>query len=861
MRYMREQIPARFRLNSNERLIAFVMPFGVTGVAIWVLLLSHLGPVESGPIMPLWLYFPMCVAGTFFVIEVQVQRTFLNFSLTEVPIVLGLVLLAPIPMILCYVLGVYIAHVFRRGPVVINDVANLCLDTFYLSLTTLVFRAMSPEANSPLGLRTLIALAVAMAVAAALGPGLMNLSIWIEELAVNVRAFLRTLAFQVVASLVNSCLAITGMVFAVDHPILLLVLAPPAALVFTGQLASFKQQHQAKRMQFTYEISELLHSSGNLITNSGELVDHMVDQFRAGRAELIMLADRSRALHVYSHLKGDRRTETRDLTLREHDLVEYMLAANRTTVSTLENTPPELTRLLRDRDQQFGGAALLRGAAAPLGMILLFPPTPEQRRFLQGELALLHSVAGQVAVALEKGQLADEVRAMSIEKQELNHRLFHDPLTRLANRALFNDRVGHALTRAGRVGDPIAVMFIDLDDFKGVNDTHGHGVGDELLVSVAERLNQCLRAADTAARFGGDEFGLLLEHVKTTDDVIVVAERLVSSLSLPHRLGALTVSVRASVGVAIIVPGEELGTVPKVLEWADTAMYAAKRRGKGSYAIFEPGMDGSVSERLTFEVEMRRALATAGELFVQYQPIVDIETRQLKGVEALVRWNHPTKGNIPPASFIPLAETTGFILPLGRWVLIESCRQAVKWRDLAPGRLCTVSVNVSARELLSDDFNDVVNAALADTGLEPSRLIIEVTESVLLNDLTVARERLCSLREAGIKVALDDFGTGFSSLSYLHDLPVDLLKIDRCFLAKRRSDGRHREFLRAIYTLGRSLGLITVAEGVEDLEDLELLMLFGVDRAQGFYFSEPIDADRVTPMLTRQSMIAAGLAP
>ena len=645
------------RPGASARLLLFLVPIGLFGLALWVDNLAVLPSLGINASIPLLLYFALCVGATAMMLEVHVHRTPVTFSLTEVPIVIGLLLVPPWEMLLCYLCGVLAAHWLRRGIRPDKDVANILLDTFYLAVTVVVFRAAGPIAAEPFSARTLVAVAAAMSAASVVGPLLLNVGIWLYEMDVDVKATIKAIAFQVMTTVVNSCLGIMGLVFTIDHPWLLLVLIPPMALVFAGQLASTKQQQQANRMQFMYEMSELLHSAGNLVSNATELVDHMVTQFSAGSAELLILTDRSRSLHVYSELVAGERTATLDLSLREHDLLEFMLGSGQSIVGTGPEAPVELTRLLSDHGRTLGVAALLKGSiGSPLGLILLTFPPKGRRRFTAAELALLTSVAGQTAIALEKGQLADEVRAMSIEKQELNHRLFHDPLTRLANRSLFNDRVGHALTRARRVGDPVAVMFIDLDDFKFVNDTHGHSVGDELLQSVAERLRLCIRAADTAARFGGDEFGLLLEHVKTTDDVIVVAERLVASLAQPHRLSGVTVTSRASVGVSIITAGTATDGVVQVLDWADTAMYAAKRRGKGSYAIFEPGMDDSVSERLAFEVEMRRELATEGELFLQYQPIVDIETEQMRGVEALVRWNHPTKGLMGPVEFIPLAE-------------------------------------------------------------------------------------------------------------------------------------------------------------------------------------------------------------
>jgi diguanylate cyclase (GGDEF)-like protein/PAS domain S-box-containing protein len=434
--------------------------------------------------------------------------------------------------------------------------------------------------------------------------------------------------------------------------------------------------------------------------------------------------------------------------------------------------------------------------------------------------------------------MRDVTERVELEEQ-LRHQTFHDPLTHLANRALLHDRVSQALIRARGDHHEVALLFIDLDDFKTVNDSLGHTTGDTLLRTVADRIVPCVRATDTAARLGGDEFAVLLEESRI-DDVIVTAKLIIATLAEPVDLGGTRVHVRASIGIAL---GAGDDGADHLMRRADVAMYQAKARGKGGYALFDPGMEHGVDDRLAFEEDMRRALAD-DELVLYYQPVVDLLTGRMIGTEALIRWQHPRDGLLPPARFITLAEETGWIVPIGRWVLKEACRRALTWRR-DDGAGFTVSVNVSALHVQNEGFIQDVLSALEESGLAPAELVVEVTESALLADIETARARLGELKAMGVAVALDDFGTGYSSLGHLRDLPVDILKIDRSFLQKLGTEERATEFVRAIQSLGHSLSLTTVAEGVEEPDQLRLLREMHVDHAQGFLFSRPVEAARI----------------
>lgn len=426
-------------------------------------------------------------------------------------------------------------------------------------------------------------------------------------------------------------------------------------------------------------------------------------------------------------------------------------------------------------------------------------------------------------------------------QDQINFLAHHDALTRLPNRALFRERFDHALMHARRENTSIALLFLDLDRFKTVNDTLGHPVGDQVLLEVSKRMNQIIRASDTLARLGGDEFVLLLEEQTDAQHAAVVARKLIDLFSRPMIIGEHELVVTASIGITLYPnDGDDSD---KLIRHADRAMYEAKQQGRNTYRFFTQALTEGALERLMMENDLRRAVAR-NELILHYQPIVNLETRQLQGIEALVRWQHPEQGLIAPGLFIELAEEIGIIGEIGQWVLRAACSQLAKW-DRDGFKVPRISVNLSVQQIDREGLITMVSEELNSSGLSPERLELEVTESMLIRNPELSRTVLSELRTLGVKFAIDDFGTGYSSLAYLKLLPLDHLKIDQSFVRDIGKDANDEAIVLAIIAMSKSLGLESVAEGVEEAHQARFLQQAGSDLAQGYLYSRPLPADEI----------------
>jgi diguanylate cyclase (GGDEF)-like protein len=453
----------------------------------------------------------------------------------------------------------------------------------------------------------------------------------------------------------------------------------------------------------------------------------------------------------------------------------------------------------------------------------------------------------RLSASIELQATVDGLKA----EAKIHHMTMHDGLTNLPNRLLFREKIENRLADLSR-DQKFAVFCLDLDRFKSVNDTLGHRLGDKLLQQVAVRMNECMREGDILARLGGDEFAILQGGVKQPNDAITLADRLIQTVSAQFDLDGHQAVVGVSLGITIAPT--DTADPDQLLKNADMAMFRAKSEGRGSYRFFEAEMDRLLQGRRALELDLRKALVN-GEFELYYQPLVNLAKQKITGFEAIIRWNHPERGLIAPLDFIPLAEETTLIVPIGEWVLRQACAEAMKW----PGQLA-VAVNLSPAQFRMRNPSQMVISALAQSGLPAQRLELEITESVLLADNAATLEILHQLRILGVRIAMDDFGTGYSSLSYLQSFPFDKIKIDRSFVHNLASNKNSTAIIRAVTALGNSLGMTTTGEGVETQEELECLLEEGCTEAQGYFFSKPIPAREVLTLLSEQRAFAKAAA-
>jgi len=447
-----------------------------------------------------------------------------------------------------------------------------------------------------------------------------------------------------------------------------------------------------------------------------------------------------------------------------------------------------------------------------------------------------------VTATIEAHKLAEQIETAKVQLDHLAH---HDILTDLPNRMLLQDRLSQAIEVARRQGRQLAVMFMDLDRFKHINDSLGHAVGDQLLQSVAQQLVGCVRHSDTVCRQGGDEFLLLLPYIEHAEDAALSAQKILAALALPHRIDGHDLHISVSIGISIYPDdGQDAETLIKS---ADTAMYHAKGNGRNNYKFFEQDMNARAVQRQSIEASLRRALERK-EFVLYYQPKINLLSGAIVGVEALIRWQHPERGLLLPAQFVSIAEDCGLILPIGRWVLREACLQARAWLQ-AGLQPIAVAVNTSALEFHAKDFLENIRVTLEDTRLEPRYLEFELTESVLMRDAESTDSVLHALAGLGVKLAVDDFGTGYSSLSYLRQFPIDTLKIDQSFVNQMTSNPDDAAIVSAVISMGKSLKLCVIAEGVETPEQCAFLLDQHCDQSQGYYFGYPMVAEALATLL------------
>ena len=625
---------------------------------------------------------------------------------------------------------------------------------------------------------------------------------------------------------------------------LFLALAVSMVGVSAGYLS---ERYQRRHLEHLSESRDLLQQTVRSPLSVGALLDRLCQIFGAGFAEVVVLPDAPDQGALLVRVRDGRTTETSEAVDENllADVFSVIVPASLSLVLRAGAGPMQGDAMLARRGLRGAVMAALAVEGRILGSLMVGRCQGDLTPFTEEDRRLLEALAPQVGVTVEKLRLDERI----------NHQAFHDSLTGLANRVLFADRVVHALERRAEPGRlSAAILFIDLDDFKVVNDTLGHPSGDLLLQGVTRRLRRVVRPFDTVARLGGDEFSVLIEDLAGPAEAVAVAERFLEELTGAFDLHGTPVTIGASVGIAIA--DRPSMTYEHLLREADVAMYRAKERGKATVETFDAGMQQTLERRLRLKADLEQAVS-AGELFVEYQPIVALESGTMVGVEALARWDSLGLGRIGPREFIPVAEASGLIREIGRQVLRTACEQAVRWSAGEAGRDLSVSVNLSPRQLLHPDFAEEVATILRETYLSPSLLNLEITESLLVENTATTLERLRALKDLGVTIAIDDFGMGYSSLGELKFLPVDVLKIPKAFVDNVATDERERAFLAGIIGLGRTLDLRVVAVGVERADQLDELRDMSCDLAQGFHLAAPLDAAGVTGLLSSQTVSSA----
>jgi diguanylate cyclase (GGDEF)-like protein len=576
------------RLNGPERLVAFSIAVGLAGLGLWLLPLRDVQRVILMGSIPWWFELAAVYATSLLFVQVRVHREVSTLSLTEIPVAMGLFLIDPHQLLGCYVAGVLLASWTRQRRIRwVKDFANAMLDVVYIGVAVLVFNAVGPVTHDPLAVRSIVAFAAAMIVSGwFVYPVILNAGTTLAQGRFNLAEVARAYLFQVIATTTNASLGIVAFVMLTTRPVLALAVIPPVALVLAGQIAAGESQRRADRNEFLYRTTEILHSTRQVGERAGELLNGITTMFGVERAELVVIPEVRGPAVRFSSTGNDEHTSatSSELTFAEQEVLNEL----RTTaiLSGSVTADQTLGLALAERSASAGTVVVLRGLEGPQGMLLLLNP---MRGSTLGahEQSLLSTVAGLVSVALENGQLAEAIKAMSVEKAELARRAFYDPLTQIANRSLFIETVTTSLAQLASSQRPIAVMFIDLDGFKEINDTFGHAVGDRVLSEVAARLRVQVRKLDLAARIGGDEFGMLLDGMRHFTDAAVVADRIIETLRRPIPLGDAVITVGASVGVAVVEDAADAPEAEELMRRADMAMYLAKRQGKNRFVVFD----------------------------------------------------------------------------------------------------------------------------------------------------------------------------------------------------------------------------------------------------------------------------------
>lgn len=827
--------------------------------ALWIWLLALTGFVAAGLVgwwqwsaanlleSPLrwWGLLVGFYAAEWLVVHMRFGRRVHSYTMIAVPLVVGLLAVAPVELLAASSMAAVVFAGSRRREPLVMLVLLIGRRLLEASVAITLFALAAPQEDifSPAGWLVILCAAIAAHV---VGHVLFAIASWVQGVATSVGDALEAYGFGASVTLLNAALGMLIAEALLSAPRAAGFAVIPAIALFAGYRAYASSRHERGRLKALYEATRDLHASPQLEDSLVAAAGHARDMFESEFCEIVLELGDHRGFRTIVG-PGEHRAAMDPVDLERWRLVwEEASQEHRPFVIDRSGS---LASSAGDRRLPINAAMVAPVAAGgeQNGIIIVANPINDSELFSKAELRLLSALAAQVGVAVENGRLEDSLAELTELKAELQHQTLHDGLTGLANRSLFSESVLHALQLTRRTGKEVAVLFLDLDDFKNVNDSLGHAAGDDLLRAMAQLLRDECRPEDTVARLGGDEFGILLEDVEGAQEATESAQKILAAFEKPLRVAGREVTANASIGVAFGHYGDTAG---QVLRDADAAKHAAKRDGKGTFRLFEPNMHAEVVAQLKLKADLAAAIARQ-ELRLLYQPIVNLADGTLRGFEALVRWQHSLKGWQNPATFIPFAEESGLINDIGRWVLWEAARTCRDWVGVLspePGEF-KVTVNLSARQLDDAAIVTEVERVIAEMAVDPSYLVLEITETAMMN---TAPERLDELRGLGVPLAIDDFGTGYSSLASLHKLSIDVLKIDQVFV-KGIEEEDASPFVGTMVGLGQALGLQTIVEGIETKEQLERLRELGCEIGQGFYFAKPLTQSQAAQLVERQA--------
>ena len=812
-------------------------------VLLWVAILRHLGHPPAPSIgVPWWALALVFYLAEAHVVHVHVRREAHTISLNEIALVIGLYILSPGTLLLAQFVGAAAAFGFARRQRPTKLVFNLLQLTLTTSVAIVIFRTIV-GLGDPFGFVGWGAAMLAAVTASLLGILLVTLAIAIAQGELTLQKLPTTAGISIVTTIATANIALVGIELARADYRTLALLALPAAIVVLAFRSVVSQARQHEHLEFLYQSMKATRSAPEFSLAIGQLLITVRQLVRAEYAEIFLFpAGGNQGLRSSLGTLGDMAAHP---DLIGPDDQQVLTALGDSADAVLLPAPRPLHPLdgyLAARALPDGVIATLRGDDGPFGLLIVGDRSGDINSFGHDDKKLLETFVGHASVLLENGRLERSLAEVTDLKEQLGHQAFHDILTGLPNRALLTERVEAAIAAGGTSA---ALLFLDLDDFKTVNDTLGHSIGDEVLVEVARRVQRSVRPGDTAARLGGDEFAVLLE---ATDEkgTEVVAASLIEAMKKPFDLAGRETHIHASVGIAFACSA---GSADELLRNADVAMYSAKAAGKHRYSHYEPVMHAKVRRRHEFARELQGAV-DRDEIGVVFEPIVDLRDGRVVMFEALARWNSPERGVVQPLEFIPVAEEIGLMMDIGRSVLRQSCQAARTWQNSHPDQTgIGVSVNLSPAELANDDFADDVAQALLASGLSAESLTLEITESDVMWNLEAAHTRMLELRALGVRLALDDFGTGRSSLERLDTFPLNAVKIAKPFVDKLLDASSDPSFIDAFVRLGYSLDIECIAEGIEHADQVPRLLDRGCALGQGFLFAPPMAVGEVDAYL------------